>query len=44
MSSPKVDPRVGECSCTVFGIPFAGALKVVSQEVLAWRRGDDAPA
>ena len=28
----------------LLGIPFAGALKVVSQEVLAWRRGEDAPA
>ncbi|HEX6703075.1 MAG TPA: AI-2E family transporter, partial [Gaiellaceae bacterium] len=28
----------------LLGIPFAGALKVVSQEVVAWRRGEDAPA
>jgi hypothetical protein len=28
----------------LLGIPFGGALKVVSQEVLAWRRGEDAPA
>jgi predicted PurR-regulated permease PerM len=28
----------------LLGIPFAGALKVVSQEALAWRRGEDAPA
>jgi predicted PurR-regulated permease PerM len=27
----------------LLGIPFAGALKVVSHEVLAWRRGEDAP-
>jgi len=28
----------------LLGIPFAGALKVVSREALAWRRGEDAPA
>jgi predicted PurR-regulated permease PerM len=28
----------------LLGIPLAGALKVVSQEVVAWRRGKDAPA
>jgi predicted PurR-regulated permease PerM len=28
----------------LLGIPFAGALKVVSREAIAWRRGDDAPA
>jgi predicted PurR-regulated permease PerM len=25
----------------LLGIPFAGALKVVSAELLAWRRGED---
>jgi predicted PurR-regulated permease PerM len=28
----------------LLGIPFAGALKVVSREVVAWWRGDEAPA
>jgi predicted PurR-regulated permease PerM len=28
----------------LLGIPFAGVFKVVSQEVVAWRRGEDAPA
>ena len=28
----------------LLGIPFAGALKVVSGELLAWRRGEDPPA
>ena len=28
----------------LLGIPFAGALKVVSQELVAYRRGEDAPA
>jgi predicted PurR-regulated permease PerM len=28
----------------LLGIPAAGALKVVSAEVVAWRRGEDAPA
>ena len=27
----------------LLGIPFAGAVKVVSRELLAWRRGQDAP-
>jgi predicted PurR-regulated permease PerM len=27
----------------LLGIPFAGAVKVVSRELLAWRRGEDAP-
>lgn len=28
----------------VLGIPFAGVLKVVSREVVAWRRGEATPA
>jgi predicted PurR-regulated permease PerM len=28
----------------LLGIPFAGALKVVAGELVAWRRGDEAPA
>ena len=28
----------------LLGIPFAGALLVVSKEVVAYRRGEDAPA
>ena len=28
----------------LLGIPFAGALKVVSSELVAWRRGENAPA
>jgi predicted PurR-regulated permease PerM len=28
----------------LLGIPAAGALKVVSRELVAWRRGEDAPA
>ena len=28
----------------LLAIPFAGTVKVVSSELLAWRRGDDAPA
>jgi predicted PurR-regulated permease PerM len=27
----------------LLGIPFAGAVKVVSQELAAWRRGEDVP-
>jgi predicted PurR-regulated permease PerM len=27
----------------LLGIPFAGAVKVVSRELIAWRRGEDAP-
>ncbi|MGZ8708404.1 MAG: AI-2E family transporter, partial [Gaiellaceae bacterium] len=27
----------------LLAIPFAGAVKVISSELLAWRRGQDAP-
>jgi predicted PurR-regulated permease PerM len=33
---------VGGVVGALLGIPFAGAVKVVGREVLAWRRGDDA--
>ena len=36
--------ELGGVPGALLGIPFAGALKVVSAEVLAWRRGQDAPA
>jgi predicted PurR-regulated permease PerM len=34
--------EVGGVVGALLGIPFAGAVKVVGREVLAWRRGDDA--
>jgi predicted PurR-regulated permease PerM len=36
--------EVGGVVGVLLAIPFAGALKVVGNEVAAWRRGDDAPA
>ena len=36
--------EVGGVVGALLGIPFAGALKVVGAEVVAWRRGDEAPA
>jgi predicted PurR-regulated permease PerM len=35
--------EVGGITGALLGIPFAGALKVVSGELAAWRRGEDAP-
>jgi predicted PurR-regulated permease PerM len=36
--------EVGGVVGALLGIPFAGALKVVARELVAWRRGEDAPA
>jgi predicted PurR-regulated permease PerM len=35
--------EVGGVVGALLGIPFAGSLKVVGREIVAWRRGDDAP-
>jgi predicted PurR-regulated permease PerM len=35
--------EVGGVVGALLGIPFAGAVKVVSRELLAWRRGQEAP-
>jgi predicted PurR-regulated permease PerM len=36
--------ELGGVAGALIGIPFAGALKVVAREVVAWRRGEDVPA
>jgi predicted PurR-regulated permease PerM len=36
--------EVGGVVGALLGIPFAGALKVVARELVAWRRGEDVPA
>jgi predicted PurR-regulated permease PerM len=41
--SVAVGAQVGGVIGVLLAIPFAGALKVVSREVVAWRRGQDAP-
>jgi predicted PurR-regulated permease PerM len=41
--SVAVGAEVGGVIGALLAIPFAGALKVVSREVIAWRRGQDAP-
>jgi predicted PurR-regulated permease PerM len=41
--SVAVGAQVGGVIGVLLAIPFAGALKVVSREVVAWRRGEDAP-
>jgi predicted PurR-regulated permease PerM len=41
--SVAIGAEVGGVVGALLGIPFAGALKVVASEVLAWRRGEDAP-
>jgi predicted PurR-regulated permease PerM len=35
--------EIGGIVGALLAIPIAGALKVVSRELLAWRRGDDPP-
>ena len=35
--------EIGGIVGALLGIPVAGALKVVSRELLAWRRGEDPP-
>jgi predicted PurR-regulated permease PerM len=35
--------EVGGIVGALLGIPIAGALKVVSRELVAWRRGEEAP-
>jgi predicted PurR-regulated permease PerM len=41
--SVAVGAEVGGVVGVLLAIPFAGALKVVSREVIAWRRGQDEP-
>jgi len=41
--SVAVGAQLGGVVGALFGIPFAGAVKVVSGELLAWRRGEDPP-
>ena len=41
--SVAVGAEVGGVIGVLLAIPFAGALKVVSREVIAWRRGQDEP-
>jgi predicted PurR-regulated permease PerM len=41
--SVAVGAQLGGVVGALLGIPFAGALKVVSSELLAWRRGEDPP-
>jgi predicted PurR-regulated permease PerM len=41
--SVAVGAEIGGVIGVLLAIPFAGALKVVSREVLAWRRGEDEP-
>jgi len=42
--SVALGAEVGGVVGALLGIPFAGALKVVSRELVAWRRGEAAPA
>jgi predicted PurR-regulated permease PerM len=42
--SVAVGAQLGGVVGALLGIPFAGAIKVVSSELLAWRRGEDPPA
>ena len=41
--SVAVGAQLGGVVGALLGIPFAGALKVVSSELIAWRRGEDPP-
>lgn len=41
--SVALGAQVGGVVGALLGIPMAGALKVVSSELVAWRRGEDAP-
>ena len=42
--SVAVGAELGGVVGALLGIPFAGALKAVSSELIAWRRGEDPPA
>jgi predicted PurR-regulated permease PerM len=42
--SVAVGAEVGGVVGALLGIPVAGAMKVVFRELVAWRRGEDAPA
>jgi predicted PurR-regulated permease PerM len=42
--SVAVGAELGGVIGALLGIPFAGALRVVSREVLASRRGEEAPS
>ena len=42
--SVAVGAQLGGVVGALLGIPFAGAVKVVSNELIAWRRGEDPPA
>jgi predicted PurR-regulated permease PerM len=41
--SVAVGAQLGGVVGALLGIPFAGALKVVSSELIAWKRGEDPP-
>jgi predicted PurR-regulated permease PerM len=42
--SVAVGAQLGGVVGALLGIPFAGTVKVVSNELIAWRRGEDPPA
>jgi predicted PurR-regulated permease PerM len=42
--SVAVGAQLGGVVGALLGIPFAASLKVVSNELIAWRRGEDPPA
>jgi predicted PurR-regulated permease PerM len=42
--SVAVGAQLGGVVGALLGIPLAGALKVVTRELVAWRRGEDAPS
>jgi predicted PurR-regulated permease PerM len=41
--SVAVGAQLGGVVGALLGIPFAASLKVVSNELIAWRRGEDPP-